>query len=103
MNARVVAVALTFLALATAPAALATCSPVSTGRDVPTTLILSGGGAKGAYEAGAVAAFAEGGLPIRVVAGSSAEAPDDGGSPTSRTCPSTVTSSARTTTMSPGP
>lgn len=74
MNARVVAVALTFLALATAPAALATCTPVSTGRDVPTTLILSGGGAKGAYEAGAVAAFAEGGLPIRVVAGSSAGA-----------------------------
>ena len=74
MNARVVAVALTFLALATAPAALATCTPASTGRDVPTTLILSGGGAKGAYEAGAVAAFAEGGLPIRVVAGSSAGA-----------------------------
>jgi NTE family protein len=71
---RVVAVALTLLALATAPEALATCTPVSTGRDAPTTLILSGGGAKGAYEAGAVAAFAEGGLPIRVVAGSSAGA-----------------------------
>jgi NTE family protein len=74
VNTRVVAVALTFLALATAPEALATCMPVSTGRDVPTTLILSGGGAKGAYEAGAVAAFAEAGLPIRVVAGSSAGA-----------------------------
>jgi NTE family protein len=41
---------------------------------VPTALILTGGGAKGAYEAGAVAAFVEGGLPIRLVAGSSAGA-----------------------------
>ena len=62
------------LALATPPAASATCIPISTGRDVPTTLVLSGGGAKGAYEAGAVAAFAEHGLPIRLVAGSSAGA-----------------------------
>ena len=69
-----VAVALTILTLATAPDARATCIPISTGRDVPTTLVLSGGGAKGAYEAGAVAAFAEHGLPIRVVAGSSAGA-----------------------------
>ncbi|MGH7305952.1 MAG: patatin-like phospholipase family protein [Candidatus Rokuibacteriota bacterium] len=73
MKARV-AVALTILALATAPSAVATCIPISTGRDVPTILILSGGGAKGAYEAGAVAAFAEHGLPIRLVAGSSAGA-----------------------------
>ena len=41
---------------------------------MPTALILTGGGAKGAYEAGAVAALAEGGLPIRLVAGSSAGA-----------------------------
>jgi NTE family protein len=41
---------------------------------VPTALILTGGGAKGAYEAGAVAALAEAGLPIRLVAGSSAGA-----------------------------
>jgi NTE family protein len=37
-------------------------------------VILTGGGAKGAYEAGAVAALAEAGLPIRLVAGTSAGA-----------------------------
>ena len=41
---------------------------------MPTALILTGGGAKGAYEAGAVAALAEGGLSIRLVAGTSAGA-----------------------------
>ena len=71
---RALAAALIALALATPAAALATCIPISTGRDVPTTVILSGGGAKGAYEAGAVAALAEHGLPIRLVAGSSAGA-----------------------------
>jgi len=50
------------------------CVPTSIGRDVPTALILTGGGAKGAYEAGAVAALAEAGVPIRLVAGSSAGA-----------------------------
>src|SRR5256886_6178570 len=62
------------LALAMPPDAVETCIPISTGRDVPTTLILTGGGAKGAYEAGALAALAERGLPIRLVAGSSAGA-----------------------------
>jgi NTE family protein len=42
--------------------------------DAPMALVLSGGGAKGAYEAGAAAAFVERGLPIRLVAGSSAGA-----------------------------
>jgi len=37
-------------------------------------LVLSGGGAKGAYEAGVAAVFVERGLPIRLVAGSSAGA-----------------------------
>jgi NTE family protein len=37
-------------------------------------LVLSGGGAKGAYEAGVAAVFVEHGLPIRLVAGSSAGA-----------------------------
>ncbi len=37
-------------------------------------LVLSGGGAKGAYEAGVAAAFIKRGLPIRLVAGSSAGA-----------------------------
>ena len=69
-----VAVALMLAALWTPSAAGATCTQPPVGRDVPTALILSGGGAKGAYEAGAVAAFAERGLPIRIVAGSSAGA-----------------------------
>jgi NTE family protein len=68
------AIALIVLALAAPPSALATCIPITTGRDLPTTLVLSGGGAKGAYEAGAVAALAQRGLPIRLVAGSSAGA-----------------------------
>lgn len=42
--------------------------------DAPVALVLSGGGAKGAWEAGAAAALIEGGLPVRVVAGSSAGA-----------------------------
>jgi NTE family protein len=67
-------VALVVLALGVPRGAIATCIPIATGRDVPTALILTGGGAKGAYEAGAVAAFVEGGLPIRLVAGSSAGA-----------------------------
>src|SRR5262249_6347643 len=40
----------------------------------PLALVLSGGGAKGAWEAGAAAAFVEAGLPIALVAGSSAGA-----------------------------
>jgi NTE family protein len=67
-------VALVVLALGVPHGAIATCIPIATGRDVPTALILTGGGAKGAYEAGAVAAFVEGGLAIRLVAGSSAGA-----------------------------
>ena len=55
-------------------AARAVCTPSPLGRDAPTAVILSGGGAKGAYEAGAVALFAERGLSIQLVAGSSAGA-----------------------------
>src|SRR5438067_12364702 len=62
------------LALGTPRAALATCLQTPVGREVPTALILTGGGAKGAYEAGALAALAERGLPIRLVAVSSASA-----------------------------
>src|SRR5262249_57252416 len=39
-------------ALAAPPEAAATCVRTSIGRDVPTALILTGGGAKGPYEAG---------------------------------------------------
>jgi len=42
--------------------------------DAPVALVLSGGGAKGAWEAGAAAALIEGGVPVGLVAGSSAGA-----------------------------
>ncbi len=42
--------------------------------DVATALIFSGGGAKGAYEAGVAVAFLARGVPIRLVAGTSAGA-----------------------------
>jgi NTE family protein len=54
--------------------AAADCGPSSRPLDAPTALVLSGGGAKGAYEAGVAAALAERGLAIRLVAGSSAGA-----------------------------
>src|SRR5882672_2299532 len=54
--------------------AAATCARSSLPRDAPMVLVLSGGGAKGAYEAGVAAALVERGLPIRLVAGSSAGA-----------------------------
>jgi NTE family protein len=54
--------------------ALATCSPARPSVDAPLALVLSGGGAKGAYEAGVTTALLEGGAPIRLVAGSSAGA-----------------------------
>ena len=42
--------------------------------DAPMALVLSGGGAKGAYEAAVAATFIKQGLPIRLAAGSSAGA-----------------------------
>jgi len=50
------------------------CERARGAADVPTALILSGGGAKGAWEAGVAAALVERGLPLRLVAGSSAGA-----------------------------
>ena len=67
------ALALASLALDPVPA-LATCSPARPSVDAPLALVLSGGGAKGAYEAGVATALLEGGAPIRLVAGSSAGA-----------------------------
>jgi NTE family protein len=55
------------------PAAEA-CERVRGALDAPLALILSGGGAKGAWEAGAAAALIERGVPVRLVAGSSAGA-----------------------------
>jgi NTE family protein len=69
--------ALVLLAIAglpVAPAAAAGCGPTSRALDAPTALVLSGGGAKGAYEAGVAAAFVERGLPVQLAAGSSAGA-----------------------------
>lgn len=55
----------------------AAVSPAAAGPppwDAPTALVLSGGGAKGAWEAGAAAELIEAGLPVALVAGSSAGA-----------------------------
>ncbi|MBI4637485.1 MAG: patatin-like phospholipase family protein [Candidatus Rokubacteria bacterium] len=54
--------------------ASAACTPARSPADAPVALVLSGGGAKGAWEAGVAAALVEGGLRIRLVAGSSAGA-----------------------------
>lgn len=59
------------------PAEAAGCGPSSLGKppgEVPTALVFSGGGAKGAYEAGVALAFAAGGVPVKLVAGTSAGA-----------------------------
>ena len=56
-----------------APAAAA-CLPLDGPTDVPTALVLSGGGAKGAWEAGVAATLMERRVPIRLAAGSSAGA-----------------------------
>ena len=52
----------------------ALCTPSSLPPDTPTALVLSGGGAKGAYEAGVATAFLRRGVPITLAAGSSAGA-----------------------------
>jgi NTE family protein len=66
---------LALLAAVMAPApAVAGCASSEVDPDTPMALVLSGGGAKGAYEAGVAAVFVEHGLPIRLVAGSSAGA-----------------------------
>jgi NTE family protein len=70
----VLSIVIAVLALPGAPAAAAACSPTARGPEAPTALVLSGGGAKGAYEAGVAAVLLERGLPIRLVAGSSAGA-----------------------------
>ena len=68
-------VAFCALTLMMAPApGRAACAPSSADPGAPMALVLSGGGAKGAYEAGVAAALVERGLPIRLVAGSSAGA-----------------------------
>ena len=60
------------LLLLAAPAVA--CERARGAADAPVALILSGGGAKGAWEAGVAAALVERGVPVRLVAGSSAGA-----------------------------
>jgi NTE family protein len=67
-------VALVVLALVLDVPPVAACEPLRGPVEAPVALVLSGGGAKGAWEAGAAAALVEAGLPVRVVAGSSAGA-----------------------------
>src|SRR5207244_11275241 len=62
------------LGLLAAPAPAPACERARGAADAPVALILSGGGAKGAWEAGVAAALVERGLPVRLVAGSSAGA-----------------------------
>jgi NTE family protein len=60
--------------VSSAPPAGAACQPSPLGPEAPLAVVLSGGGAKGAYEAGVAATFLRRGLPIRLAAGSSAGA-----------------------------
>jgi NTE family protein len=70
---RAVALLTLFLLLLPLPGRAA-CSPPSASGVLPMALVLSGGGAKGAYEAGVAAELLARGAPIRLVAGSSAGA-----------------------------
>jgi NTE family protein len=70
---RVVIVALLMLAAVRPTPVLADCPP-DLSSPQPTALVLSGGGAKGAWEAGLAYALVQAGLPIRLIAGSSAGA-----------------------------
>jgi NTE family protein len=68
------ALSLVVAALLVSAPALSACEPAAAALDTPVALVLSGGGAKGAWEAGAAAALVERGVPVRLVAGSSAGA-----------------------------
>jgi NTE family protein len=52
----------------------AECAPSRAAADAPVALVFSGGGAKGAYEAGVALELLARGVPVRLVAGSSAGA-----------------------------
>jgi NTE family protein len=67
-------VAASVLLLVPLPLAHARCVAGQGAPGAPAALVLSGGGAKGAWEAGVAAALIERGVPLRVVAGSSAGA-----------------------------
>ena len=62
------------LAAVSTVSTVSACEPTRAPLDAPLALVLSGGGAKGAWEAGAAVALIEQGVPVRLVAGSSAGA-----------------------------
>lgn len=62
------------LAILTVVSSTFACEPSRSAADAPLALVLSGGGAKGAWEAGVAAALIEQGVALRLVAGSSAGA-----------------------------
>jgi NTE family protein len=68
------AVALAVVLVAVPAPVLGQCFPTALTLDAPTALIFSGGGAKGAWEAGVAGALLRGGLVPTVAAGSSAGA-----------------------------
>lgn len=75
MSGRLPALALIVIGtLVWASAARAACTSSARPLDTPIALVMSGGGAKGAYEAGVAATLLRRGLPIRLAAGSSAGA-----------------------------
>ena len=73
-HARILLGLLTIATLCRSGVAGASCTPSAAPPDAPTALVLSGGGAKGAWEAGVAVALARHGLPLRLVTGSSAGA-----------------------------
>lgn len=72
--ARLLLLALLGPALGATSVAASPCGASTRPLDAPIALVLSGGGAKGAYEAGVAAVLVERGMAIRLVAGSSAGA-----------------------------
>lgn len=74
MSIRYIPALIALLALAGAGPSDAACGPSTAPPDAPMALILSGGGAKGAYEAGVATTLVAGKVPIALVAGSSAGA-----------------------------
>src|SRR3989304_243652 len=62
------------LAVAAPVEAASSCDPTGTARATSTALVFSGGGAKGAYEAGVALGFRERGIRLAAVAGTSAGA-----------------------------
>jgi NTE family protein len=74
LRARTGAVVLALAAVGAGAGGGEACSSSPRPAGAPLALVLSGGGAKGAYEAGVTAALVEAGVPLRLVAGSSAGA-----------------------------